>query len=129
VRRTASQAGLREDQWTTAKHQVRQAILDAAYERRLTSYDEVAARVDVIAVDPASPLMHHLLGGLFEDEYDAGGPALTSLVTHQHGDREPASSFYADARTLGYRFTEPHTFWNEQVQRVFREHGRRDQRY
>ncbi|GAB3847032.1 hypothetical protein ACFPIJ_40265 [Dactylosporangium cerinum] len=128
MRRTASQVGLREDQWTTAKHEVRDAIVGAAHDRRLTSYGEVAAQVRVIQVDPASPLMQELLGGVFEDEYDAGGPALTAIVTYQYSDQEPAQSFYSEARTLGYRFSEPHAFWTEQVQRVFSEHGRHDRR-
>jgi hypothetical protein len=128
MRRTASQVGLREDQWSTAKLEVRDAILGAAYERRMTSYSEVAAQVRVIRVDPGSPLMGELLGGVFEDEYDAGGPALTAIVTYRNTDQEPASSFYQEARTLGYRFTEPHAFWAEQVQRVFSEHGRSDRR-
>ena len=126
MRRTASQVGLREDQWNAAKLEVRHAILGAAYDRRMTSYGEVAAQVRVIRVDADSPLMGELLGGVFEDEYDAGGPALTAIVTSQYSDREPASSFYQEARTLGYRFTEPHAFWAEQVQRVFSEHGRAD---
>ena len=128
MRRTASQVGLREDQWNAAKLEVRHAILDAAYDRRMTSYGEVAAQVRSIRVDPASSLMSELLGGVFEDEYDAGGPALTAIVTYQYTDQEPASSFYQQARTLGYRFTEPHAFWTEQVQRVFSEHGRADRR-
>lgn len=123
MRPNASQFGLTDGQWTTAKYQVRTAILDAAYVRRMTWLGEVAAQVEVINLDPYSQLMNHLLGAVFEDEYAAGGPALTSIVTHQFGDREPATEFYTDARALGYRFTEPHAFWTEEVRKVFTEYG------
>jgi len=123
VRPTASQLGFTDSEWATAKYQVRAAILDAAYGRRMTWYGEVAAQVDVISLDPYSALMDHLLGAVFADEYAAGGPALTSIVTHGYGDKEPGPAFYAEARALGYRFTEPFTFWTEEVQKVFSEYG------
>ena len=128
VRRTAAQFGLTEEHWATAKHQVRAAILNAAYERRMTWHAEIANQVDVIRLDPDSSLMSDLLGAVFEDEYAAGGPALTSIVTVRYGDREPSSAFYTEARTLGYRFVEPLTFWTEEVHKVFAEHGRSNHR-
>jgi hypothetical protein len=94
----------------------------------MTWHGEIANQVDVITLDPNSSLMDGLLGAVFEDEYAAGGPALTSIVTVNYGDREPGSAFYNEARTLGYRFTEPHTFWTDEVQKVFAEHGRQDRR-
>jgi hypothetical protein len=128
MKRTASQFGLTDAQWDVAKQQMRLAILDAAYDRRMTWYGEVAARVDAVPLDPYSALMNHLLGAVFEDEYTAGGPALTSIVTQTYGDQEPGADFYTEARTLGYRFTEPFVFWTEQVQNVFKEYGRPHQR-
>ena len=43
---------------------------------------------------------------------------------HKHGDKEPGTGFYDMARSLGYRFDEPYVFWTQQVQDVFRLHGR-----
>jgi len=124
VRRTAAQYGITEDTWATAKQQVRSVILHAAYERRMTWHAQIADQVDVISLDPESSLMNDLLGAVFADEYATGGPALTSIVTVRYGDREPSSAFYTSARDLGYRFTEPFTFWAEEVHKVFAEHGR-----
>ena len=124
VRRTASQFGLSDAAWAEAKEQVKTAILGAAYERRTTWYSEFAAQVTVIRLDPYSPLMNHLLGAFFEDEHDAGRPALTSIVTHKYGDKEPGTGFYAEAKALGYRFAEPFIFWAEEVQKVFKLYGR-----
>jgi hypothetical protein len=90
----------------------------------MTWYGEVAAKVDVVNIDPYSALMNHLLGAVFQDEHAAGRPALTSIVTHEDSDKEPGSGFYAQARSLGYRFTEPYVFWAEQVQKVFTRYGR-----
>ncbi|MEU7872075.1 hypothetical protein [Dactylosporangium sp. NPDC049140] len=128
MRRTAAQYGLTEDTWATAKQQVRGVILHAAYERAMTWHAQIAAQVDVISLDPESSLMNDLLGAVFEDEYATGGPALTSIVTVRYGDREPSSAFFTSARDLGYRFTEPFTFWAEEVHKVFAEHGRLDGR-
>ncbi|GIJ42925.1 hypothetical protein [Micromonospora andamanensis] len=124
MRRTATQFGLTAQQWEAAQEEVRRAILDAAYDRRMTWYGEVAAKVDAADIDPYSALMNHLLGAVFEDEHAAGRPALTSIVTHKDGDKEPGLGFYAQARSLGYRFTEPYVFWAEQVQKVFTRYGR-----
>ena len=94
----------------------------------MTWYGEVASRVESVQLDPYSGLMNHLLGAVFEEEHEAGRPALTSIVTHKYGDREPGSGFYEMARALGYRFSEPYVFWAEQVQAVFKLHGRPDRR-
>lgn len=124
MQRTTSRFGLSEDQWQSAKEQLRTAIMRAAWERQMTSYSEVASAVTAIMLDPHSALMNHLLGEIFRDEHEAGRPALTSIVTHKDGDKEPGPGFYDQARALGYRFTEPYVFWSMQVQDVFKLHGR-----
>jgi hypothetical protein len=124
VRRSGSQFGLTDDQWVAAVNEVREAILEAAYERRMTWYGEVASSVTCIRLDPYSALMNHLLGAVFEEEAEHKRPALTSIVTHKYGDKEPGAGFYDMASRLGYRFSEPYVFWAEQVQGVFKLHGK-----
>jgi hypothetical protein len=68
--------------------------------------------------------MNHLLGAIFRDEHEAGRPALTALVTHKHGDKEPGPGFYDMARKLGISFGEPYVYWSTQVQQVFQRYGR-----
>ncbi|MEU7990101.1 hypothetical protein AB0B56_35085 [Streptosporangium canum] len=128
MRRSGSQFGLTDEQWDVAKEEVRQAILNAAYDRRMTWYGEVASEVATVKLDPHSALMSHLLGAVFEDEHKAGRPALTSIVTHKYGDKEPGKGFYEMARSLGYRFDESYVFWAQQVQDIFKLHGRPDRR-
>ena len=122
--RSNSHFGLDDQQWDQAKAEVREAILDAAYDRRMTWYGEVASEVTTVRLDPYSSLMNHLLGAVFEDEHSGGRPALTSIVTHKHGDKEPGAGFYDKARNLGYRFNEPYIFWAQQVQDVFKRYGK-----
>jgi hypothetical protein len=124
MKRSGAQFGLDDDQWAAAVSEVRQAILQAAYEYRMTWYGEVASRVTTVALEPHSPLMNHLLGEVFEHEHRAGRPALTSLVTHKDGDKEPGPGFYEMAKALGYHFDEPYLFWAAQVQDVFKLHGK-----
>ena len=124
MKRSDYRFGLTDEAWNEAKSQLRDAILDAAWERRMTSYGEVARRVTVTGLDPHSGLMNHLLGAIFEDECAAGRPALTSIVTHKDGDKEPGPGFYDMARKLGYTVDEPFVFWSSQVQEVFKLHGR-----
>ncbi|UOZ07908.1 hypothetical protein [Amycolatopsis sp. WQ 127309] len=124
MRRSGAQFGLADDQWQVAKDEVRTAILEAAYDRRMTWYGEVAGQVTAVKLDPYSALMNHLLGAVFEAECAARRPALTSIVTHKYGDKEPGAGFYDMARSLGYRFEEPYLFWAQQVQDVFKLHGR-----
>jgi hypothetical protein len=124
MRRSGSQFGLSDSDWDSALTEVRDAILEAAYDRRMTWYGEIASKVSTVALDPHSALMNHLLGAVFEQEHAAGRPALTSIVTHKYGDKEPGSGFYEMARSIGYRFSEPYIFWAEQVQGVFKLHGK-----
>lgn len=124
MKRSPSRFGLTEEDWETAKRELYEAIMDAAYDRRMTSYSEVARNVTVVHVDPYSSLMNHLLGEIFEDERAAGRPALTSIVTHKDGDKEPGPGFYEMARAQGYRVDEPFIFWTKQVQEVFKLYGK-----
>jgi hypothetical protein len=124
LRRSGAQFGLSDQEWDAAKAEVREAILEAAYDRRMTWYGEVASSVSAVSLDPYSALMNHLLGALFEDERDARRPALTSIVTHKYGDKEPGAGFYEMARSLGYKFREPYIFWAQQVQDVFKLYGK-----
>jgi hypothetical protein len=128
MRRSGSQFGLSDEQWSEAVREVREAILDAAYDRRMTWYGEVASQVTCISLDPYSALMNHLLGAVFEEECESKRPALTSIVTHKYGDKEPGAGFYDMARSLGYRFSEPYVFWAEQVQAVFKTFGKPDRK-
>jgi hypothetical protein len=124
MRRSNYQFGLSDEEWSAAKDEVRSAILEAAYERRMTWYGEIASKVSSIQLDPYSSLMNHLLGDVFFDEHEAGRPALTSIVTHKHGDKEPGNGFYQMARELSYQISEPFVFWSTQVQEVFKLHGK-----
>jgi hypothetical protein len=126
MKRSGSRFGLTDDQWDTAKGQVRSAIIEAAALRKMTCYSDVASSITAVHVDPYSALMNHLLGAVFEDERSAGRPALTSIVTHKNGDLEPGSGFYDEARVLGYSFDNKtrFEFWAAQVQEVFKLHGR-----
>lgn len=129
MRSAGSRFGLTDEQWASAKGEVREAILNAAYDRRMTWYSEVADGVSAAELDPHSALMSALLGAVFEDEHEAGRPALTSIVTHKYGDKEPGPGFYDKARALGYRFSEPYIFWAQQVQAVFKAHGKPDRNW
>lgn len=124
MRSSESQFGLTDAEWDLAKAELRQAILDAAWQERMTSYGEIAPRVEIVRVQAFSILMNHLLGAILQDEHAAGRPLLTAIVTHKYGDKEPGDGFYEMARRLGYQFDEPLVFWSNQVLEVFKLHGR-----
>ena len=124
MKRSDYKFGLSDERWNDVKAQLRTAIMDAAWDRGLTSYGEIAERVTAEHVEPHSGLMNHQLGEVFEEERAAERPALTSIVTHKDGDKEPGPGFYDMARKLGYRFDGPFVFWSSQVQEVFKVHGR-----
>jgi hypothetical protein len=124
MKRSPSKFGLTDADWETAKQELRSAILQAAGDRRMTCYSEVAPQVHVTNVDAYSTLLNYLLGEISSDEHAEGRPLLTAIVTHKDGDREPGPGFYEMARSLGYRFADPVVFWAAQVQEVFKLHGR-----
>lgn len=119
-----STSGLNDDEWDSAKTELRAAILRAAWNREMTWYGEVAPAVTSVRIEPHSELMNQLLGAILEDDHAEGLPLLTSIVTHKFGDKEPGDGFYDKARSLGYRFNEPFVFWATQVQEVFKLYGR-----
>lgn len=124
MKKSESRFGLSEAEWVEAVNEVREAIVRAAEDRRLTCYSEIASEVEAIQLDPYSSLMNHLLGAVFEMEHRERRPVLTSLVTHKYGDKEPGEGFYEMARSLGYKFSNPHDFWWGQVEAVFKRYGR-----
>jgi hypothetical protein len=65
--RSGSHFGLDDQQWDQAKAEVREAIMDAAYDRRMTWYGEVASKVTAVPLDPYTSLMNNLLG-VFDEE-------------------------------------------------------------
>jgi hypothetical protein len=95
-----SRFGFTDEQWALAKDEVREAILEAAYDRRMTWYGEVADGVSVVRLDPHSALMIALLGAVFEDEHKAERSAQTSIVTHKYGDKESGPGFYDKDKSL-----------------------------
>lgn len=93
----------------------------AARAERLTYYSEVAVAVDAIDLQPHSFYINQLLGEIFEEEFIAGYPPLTAIVTYKHGGG-PGPGFYGQARALGYDVRSEDEFWLEQVQLVFEHH-------
>jgi hypothetical protein len=124
MRSSAEAFGLTDAEWEDAKTELRNAILEAAWNRRMTWYGEVAPKVTTVAVLPHSALMNHLLGAICVDEHNADRPMLTAIVTHKDGDMEPGPGFFEQARKLGYQVPDPLLFWSKQVQLIFKLHGR-----
>ena len=120
----AALLGYSEEQWNTARSQLCESIIEAAQDRRMTTYTEVSAKVTAIPVDPHSPVLSHLLGEVLEEEHDATGLALTALVTHKTGDLEPGGGFYRMARKAAFRFSDQHEFWWRNVEATFKRYGR-----
>jgi len=52
MRRSGAQFGLGDEQWDAPKAEVREALLEAAYDRRMTWYGKVASKVSAVALDP-----------------------------------------------------------------------------
>jgi hypothetical protein len=115
--------GLTSSEMSDARDELREAILKRARRRQMVAYGEAAADVEVVHLDPHSSLMSHLLGVIFREEHEAGRPALTAIVTHKDGDKEPGPGFYDMARQLGIKFGDPLIYWSTQVQEVFKLYG------
>lgn len=124
MKRSAGRFGLTDPEWDDAVAELRAAIMDAARDRRMTWYAEVADQITAVHVEPYSALLNHLLGTICEEEHRADRPLLTAIVTHKNGDKEPGPGFYEMARSLGFSFHEPYIFWSTQVQDVFTAYGR-----
>lgn len=111
--------GCSGEQCDAARSQLREAVLEAAQDRRMTTCTEVLVKVTPIPVEPHSPVLSHLLGEVLEEEHDATGLALTALVTHKTGDLEPGGGFYKMARKSGFTLSDQHEFWWRNVEAIF----------
>lgn len=119
----AALLGFPEEQWAGARVEVREAIEEAARNRMMTTYTEVAGKVAVMNLTPHSEVLRRLLGEVLEEEHETGRLALTALVTHKTGDLEPGRGFYNKAREVGWKFSDPHEFWWRQVEAIFKRYG------
>lgn len=93
--------GFDDDQWRTAKGELRRLLIDTARNKSVIAYSESVAQVEAIQFEPNDPRFHRMLDELSTDEDKAGRGLITVLVVHKSGDYRPGPGFFELAASRG----------------------------
>ncbi|MDO9557564.1 MAG: hypothetical protein Q7J82_08300 [Coriobacteriia bacterium] len=111
--------GFKREDWSAAKRQVKDILIEHARRRETTTYSGLCADVTVIAMRPYSWALMAMLGEVCSEEDAARGTMLASLVTRKGGDGLPGAGYFRHAERLGRDISGPRAFWESEVEKIF----------
>jgi hypothetical protein len=110
--------GYSASQWSRAKDEARDAMIECARRRAMITYSDLTVSITAIAFKPDDVELAKLLGEISTEENEAGRGMLTVLVVHKQGDMQPGGGFYSLAERLGRDTTDRVRFWVDELHRV-----------
>ena len=119
MRRDNFHHGFSDGVWRAAKEEARQAMIDVARRRDLTSYSDLVLRITSCSLEPYGSRLAHMLGEIAteEDEEDRG--LLTAVVVHKTGDKKPGLGFFKLAESRGRDVCDTDLCWIEELRKVY----------
>ncbi len=112
--------GYEPQEWTTAKEEMRQALIQRAKVRGLIPYSELVEKITTIELEPNSFALAAMLGELSSEEDAAGRGMLSVIVVHKEGDMQPGPGFFELAGELGRDTSDILVCWVEELKMVHR---------
>jgi hypothetical protein len=106
-------------QWTKAKREARDVLVEAARDETVVSYSDLVAEIEAITFDAHDIRLNTLLGQISEDENTAGRGMLSVVVVHKEGDQHPGAGFFEWAEELGYTVNDRDKFWIRMLHDVY----------
>ncbi len=97
---------------------MRQALMEVASARSTITYGELAARVGDGRLQARSAGLGVLLGEICSEEDGARGVMLGSVVVRADSGI-PGKGYFRHAAQLGRDVSDPQTFWQTEVERVW----------
>lgn len=116
--RSASDFGISQQDWATAKEQARTAMVERAKVRGMIPYSDLVNEVSAVSFHAHDTRLFHLLGEISMEEDEAGRGMLSVVVVHKHGDMQPGPGFFLLGKTLGHDTNDLLEFWVAQLHKV-----------
>lgn len=113
---------------SAAKEQMRQMLIEAARERRTVTYGEVSVRVFGGLVPARSRYIMDLLGEIDEEEQEARGVIIASLVVRRDSGIPGAGYFTFLAGRFGRDISDPPAAWLKEAEKVWASYADRGER-
>ncbi len=98
-------------QWSNAKREVRDALVQAASNQTTVAYSDLASKIQAIPLDARDVRLNALIGQISEEEDASGRGMLSVVVVHKEGDQQPGQGFFELAEALGYTVVDHDVFW------------------
>ncbi|MEP7285091.1 MAG: hypothetical protein ABI947_04905 [Chloroflexota bacterium] len=92
--------GYSESQWTLAKNEAKQVLIERAKVRGMIPYSELVQHIHAIAIEAHDRRLFNLLGEISIEEDKAGRGMLSVIVVHKDGDMQPGPGFFDLAKQL-----------------------------
>jgi len=106
-------------QWSNAKREVRDVLVQAARHQGTVAYSDLASRIQTIPLDARDVRLNALIGQISEEEDASGRGMLSVVVVHKEGDQQPGHGFFELAEELGYEVADYDAFWIEMLNKVY----------
>lgn len=111
--------GYTDEQWDTAKKEMRAVLIAGAREERTISYTELTGKVHTIHFSPDDNAFHHMLDDISREEDAAGRGMLSVIVVHKEGDKRPGPRFFKLAKKLERDTSDREKCWIDEFNRVY----------
>jgi hypothetical protein len=116
--------GFAQSVWAAAKEEALAVLRGKAVQNNpLITYSEIAGAIRAVEFNPDDKGLHELLGEISVDENAAGRGMLSILVVHKHGEHKPGPGFFALARQLGKKTSDPDQFFIAELAKVKNENA------
>lgn len=111
--------GFTDDQWHSAKDELRRLLIKTARTKSVIAYSEAVARLAAIAFEPDDHRFHRMLDELSTEEDEAGRGLITVLVVHKSGDFRPGPGFFELASARGRDVKDIDRTWLAELRSVW----------
>ncbi|MCL6442743.1 MAG: RNA polymerase sigma factor region1.1 domain-containing protein [Alicyclobacillus sp.] len=110
--------GITDEQWKSAKEEIRKILISRAKLRGMIPYSELADKLETVRLTPDSHALHEMLGEISVEEDAAGRGMLSVIVVHKYGDMQPGPGFFRLAKSLGRDTSDLLRCWVDEVKHV-----------
>jgi hypothetical protein len=114
-----SSKGLSQNQWNSAKNEIRGVLVKRARTGTTISYSELANGIGSLLLEARDQRLFQLLGEISTEESSAGRGMLSVIVVHKTGDMKPGPGFFELAEQLGRDTSDIDKCWIEELNKVY----------
>lgn len=116
--KSASDFGISDGDWQTAKQEAKSAMIERAKVRGAITYSDLVARIQAVKFHAHDTRLFHMLGEISVEENEAERGMLSVIVVHKRGDMQPGQGFFILGAHLGYKTQDMLQFWSDQMKKV-----------